>query len=109
MPTVYFGLGGNLGDRPANLRAARDRLQAGGVRIDRCSSLYETEPWGVPDQPPFLNAVCRGRSAYLLQELGWEANGHGGGEPAHHLAHLPLPLDFRGGEIVALGRRRRRV
>jgi hypothetical protein len=26
--------------------------------------------------------VCRGRSAYLLQELGWEANGHGGGQPA---------------------------
>jgi hypothetical protein len=28
------------------------------------------------------SVICRGRGAYLLQELGWEANGHGGGRPA---------------------------
>lgn len=62
MPVVYLALGGNLGDRAANLRAAREQLEQGGVAVERCSSLYETEPWGVVDQPRFLNAVCRGRT-----------------------------------------------
>lgn len=69
MPTVYLGLGANLGDREANLRAARERLQERGVELERCSSLYETEPWGVRDQPRYLNAVCRGRTALSPQEL----------------------------------------
>jgi len=63
LATVYFGLGANLGDRAANLRAACRRLQESGVRIERCSSLYETEPWGVAEQPRYLNAVCRGETA----------------------------------------------
>ncbi len=69
MPVAYLGLGGNLGNREANLLAARERLQRNGVGIDRCSSLYETEPWGVPGQPRFLNAVCRAHTALAPQEL----------------------------------------
>lgn len=60
--SVYLGLGANLGDRRATLCAARKQL-APSVEIVRCSSLYETPPWGVTDQPPFLNAVCYGRTA----------------------------------------------
>jgi 2-amino-4-hydroxy-6-hydroxymethyldihydropteridine diphosphokinase len=56
--TVYLGLGANLGDRLANLRLALARLQT-LARLDGVSSLYETEPQGVSDQPLFLNAVCR--------------------------------------------------
>jgi dihydropteroate synthase len=62
MATVYLGLGANLGDREANLKRACRELEAGGVPLDRCSSFYETEPWGVRDQPPFLNAACRGHT-----------------------------------------------
>ncbi len=69
MPTVYLGLGSNLGDREANLRAALAQLRAGGVRVERCSSLYETEPWGMTDQPRFLNAVCRGETDLLPPDL----------------------------------------
>jgi 2-amino-4-hydroxy-6-hydroxymethyldihydropteridine diphosphokinase len=53
----YLGLGSNVGDRLAHLRAARDALDAHGVRVLRASSVYETEPQGdVLDQPDFLNA-----------------------------------------------------
>ena len=53
---VYIALGGNLGDRPANLQAAINRLQAGGhLRVERLSGLYETAPVGYADQPDFLN------------------------------------------------------
>ena len=55
---VYLGLGANVGDRLANLRLALARLQT-LARLEEVSSLYETQPQGVSDQPLFLNAVCR--------------------------------------------------
>lgn len=54
---AYLGLGTNLGSRARNLGAARRRLREKGVRILRQSSVIETEPWGVVDQPRFLNQV----------------------------------------------------
>ena len=59
MPTVYLALGANLGDRENNLRAALSQLHT-FVTITHISSVYETEPWGVHDQPWFLNLVCSG-------------------------------------------------
>lgn len=59
MATVYLALGANLGDREKNLRAGLARISE-FVRLTRVSSIYETEPWGVRDQPWFLNLVCAG-------------------------------------------------
>jgi len=53
----YLGLGSNLGRRERNLSAARRRLRESGVRVVRQSSVIETEPWGVVDQPRYLNQV----------------------------------------------------
>ena len=59
MAEVYLGLGSNLGDRGAALRTALAALPAAtGGQVRRVSRLYETAPWGVTDQPPFLNAVA---------------------------------------------------
>jgi 2-amino-4-hydroxy-6-hydroxymethyldihydropteridine diphosphokinase len=55
--TAYLGLGTNLGRRARNLSAARRRLRQKGARILRQSRVIETEPWGVTDQPRFLNQV----------------------------------------------------
>lgn len=57
MTTAYLGLGSNLGRRSRNLSAARRRLRQRGARILRQSRVIETEPWGVLDQPRFLNQV----------------------------------------------------
>ena len=57
--TTYLCLGGNLGDRLAALTEALRLLDATpGMRRIACSSVYETEPWGVADQPNFLNLVA---------------------------------------------------
>ena len=57
--TAYLGLGSNLGDRQAALTEALALLDATpGLRLVSCSSVYETEPWGVTDQPPFLNLAA---------------------------------------------------
>jgi 2-amino-4-hydroxy-6-hydroxymethyldihydropteridine diphosphokinase len=56
----YLGLGSNVGNRAAHLRAAVQMLQARGVEVEAVSSTYETEPVGeVLDQPDFLNAAIR--------------------------------------------------
>ena len=60
MTGVYIGLGSNLGPRSRNLSAARRRLREKGLRIRRQSQVIETEPWGVRDQPNFLNQVLEG-------------------------------------------------
>lgn len=56
-----IGLGSNLGDRVRLLTDAVRALQ-GIVAVDRVSSLWDTEPVGMRDQPRFLNAVLLGRT-----------------------------------------------
>ena len=55
---VLLALGSNLGDREGALRAAVEAI-AGvlGTRVVAVSHAYESEPWGVVDQPAFLNAA----------------------------------------------------
>jgi 2-amino-4-hydroxy-6-hydroxymethyldihydropteridine diphosphokinase len=56
----YLGLGSNVGDPAAHLRAAIELLPAQGVEVEAASSTYATEPVGeVLDQPDFLNAAIR--------------------------------------------------
>ena len=58
MTTAYVGLGSNLGDREQLIRAA-----AGLIGTVRLSTVIETEPWGLEDQPRFLNAVAEVETA----------------------------------------------
>ncbi len=67
--TVYLGLGANLGDRESNLRAAVRMLRERGCDLTAASSLYETKPVGIADQPDFLNAVIRVRTALNPRDL----------------------------------------
>ena len=62
MHTVYLGLGSNLGDRQAHLRAAVAAL-ALVMRVRRVSSVYDTAPQLVTAQPRFLNAAVAGETA----------------------------------------------
>jgi 2-amino-4-hydroxy-6-hydroxymethyldihydropteridine diphosphokinase len=56
---AYVGLGANLGDRESTLRAAVAALAAEeGIEIVAVSTLRETEPVGVGDQPRYLNGVA---------------------------------------------------
>ena len=68
MTGIFLGIGGNLGDRRAVMRDAVSRIREvlDGVRV---SSLYESAAWGVTDQPAFLNAVVRGRSAAAALDI----------------------------------------
>ena len=58
MSIAYIALGSNLGDKEKNLRRALLLLTQQGVEVVRVSSFLSTEPYGVTDQPQFLNAVA---------------------------------------------------
>jgi 2-amino-4-hydroxy-6-hydroxymethyldihydropteridine diphosphokinase len=68
--SVYIGLGSNLGDRRGNIESALAALATEDVDIVKRSSLYETAPRDLLDQPWFLNMVaeCRTRD-FPLQLL----------------------------------------
>jgi 2-amino-4-hydroxy-6-hydroxymethyldihydropteridine diphosphokinase len=55
MATAYIGIGSNLGKRQENCLRAIELIEKKGILVKNRSSLYETEPWGVKDQPLFLN------------------------------------------------------
>ncbi len=66
--TVYIALGSNLGDRRTNLIDAISQLRQ-KVSVKQISSVYETEPAYVTDQPRFYNMVLRGMTDLIPAEL----------------------------------------
>ncbi len=76
---IYLALGTNLGARRANLRAAIAAMHP-VVHILAESPIYETPPWGITDQPAFLNMALKGKMH--LAPLALLA----------HLKHLELEL-----------------
>lgn len=68
---MYLSLGSNIGDREDMLRSAIEALPAAGVAVARVSSLYETEPRDLPNQPWFLNLIAECRTElFPVQLLG---------------------------------------
>jgi 2-amino-4-hydroxy-6-hydroxymethyldihydropteridine diphosphokinase len=66
----YLGLGSNVGDSVGHLRAAVELLPEHGVEVEAVSSTYVTEPVGeILDQPDFLNAAIRVRTALEPEQL----------------------------------------
>ncbi len=101
--TGYLGLGSNVGDSAGHLRAALELLVRRDIEIDAVSSTYLTEPVGeVLDQPDFLNAAARVRTA-LEPEALLDACKAVEAERGRSFAaprHSPRPLDV---DLLLLG------
>jgi 2-amino-4-hydroxy-6-hydroxymethyldihydropteridine diphosphokinase len=65
---AFIGVGSNLGDRGANVRRAAGEIGAGGETV-AVSSLYESEPMYVKDQPLFVNCVVWVKTRASPREL----------------------------------------
>jgi 2-amino-4-hydroxy-6-hydroxymethyldihydropteridine diphosphokinase len=94
---IYLGLGSNLGTRARNLSAARRRLRQKGVRIGRRSRVMETEPWGVTDQPRFLNQVVEAEWAGTPRQLlrvAKEVEREGGRRPTRRWGPRIIDVDI---------------
>ena len=70
MTEALLALGGNLGDaRETLVRAIAALTEAGDIRLQARSSDYMTPPWGVEDQPPFVNLCIAVDTALTPQAL----------------------------------------
>ena len=58
MHQVYLGLGSNLGDKEANLKAAVEEIGKRVGEVTSLSAFHVSEPWGFTSEHTFLNAVC---------------------------------------------------
>jgi 2-amino-4-hydroxy-6-hydroxymethyldihydropteridine diphosphokinase len=65
---IYLSLGSNLGDRLGNLHTAINSLPPTVSHIIQ-SAVYETQPWGYPDQPDFLNQCIKASTSLGPAEL----------------------------------------
>ena len=94
---VGLGLGANLGDPVANLRRAVALLREAGLEIEAVSSLYRTKPWGVTDQPDFINACALARSALeplALLDLVQATERAMGRRPTRRWGPRPIDIDL---------------
>ena len=66
---IYIALGSNLGNREENLKDALRRLEQKGIRVIAVSDFITTKPYGVTDQPDFLNAVAEVKTEKTPVEL----------------------------------------
>jgi 2-amino-4-hydroxy-6-hydroxymethyldihydropteridine diphosphokinase len=98
MSTVILGLGSNQGDRRGHLRAALAGLAAlPGTRVAAVSALYESAPWGVTDQPPFLNAaaaITTGLAPHALLRAVKAIERAAGREAGPRWGPRPLDIDL---------------
>jgi 2-amino-4-hydroxy-6-hydroxymethyldihydropteridine diphosphokinase len=101
--TGYLGLGSNVGDSAAHLRAAIELLEERGVAVEAVSSVYVTEPVGeILDQPDFLNAAIRIRTELEPEALldVCKAVETERGRALDAPRHSPRPLDV---DLLLLG------
>ncbi|HEY7303951.1 MAG TPA: 2-amino-4-hydroxy-6-hydroxymethyldihydropteridine diphosphokinase [Bryobacteraceae bacterium] len=66
---VFLSLGSNIGDRSTHLEAAITALEREHIRVISRSSIYETEPQDVADQPWFLNMVVECESHCFPRQM----------------------------------------
>jgi 2-amino-4-hydroxy-6-hydroxymethyldihydropteridine diphosphokinase len=69
MNKAYLLIGGNMGDRLANLKEAISCINAQAGNIEKVSSIYETAAWGMTDQPSFLNQALLISTTYSAHQL----------------------------------------
>jgi 2-amino-4-hydroxy-6-hydroxymethyldihydropteridine diphosphokinase len=95
---VYLGLGSNLGDRDALLRASITALRAHEqVSIERVSSVFNTAPLLVTDQPRFHNIACAGHTrldALGLLRFVKEIEASLGRAPGRRYGPRPIDIDI---------------
>jgi 2-amino-4-hydroxy-6-hydroxymethyldihydropteridine diphosphokinase len=66
---IYLGMGSNRGDRLANLRRAMEELSKVGVKVQRASSFYKTEPVDFGPQAWFLNCAVEATTTLMPMQL----------------------------------------
>lgn len=107
--TAYIAIGSNMGDRQGYLDMAADEIDKDpNCFLSRIADTVETAPYGVTDQPDFLNCCMEIRTLYTPQELLYRCNAiekMAGRERKIHWGPRTLDMDiiFYDDEIISDG------
>jgi len=66
---VYLGIGSNLGNKKINIEKTKFEIEKNGIKIESCSSFYETDSWPNSKFPKYLNIVLRVKTFFKPQDL----------------------------------------
>ena len=66
---VYLGIGSNLGNKKINIEKAKFEIEKNGIKIDLCSSYYETSSWPNNKFPNYFNIVLRAKTFLKPHDL----------------------------------------
>jgi len=59
---VYLGIGSNLGNKKLNIEKAKFQIAKNGIKIESCSSFYETDSWPNSNFPKYFNIILKGKT-----------------------------------------------
>ena len=63
---IYLGIGSNLGNKKINIEKAKFEIEKNGIKIDLCSSYYETSSWPNNKFPNYFNIVLRAKTFFKV-------------------------------------------
>ena len=66
---VYLGIGSNLTNKKLNIEKAKFQIEKNGIKIETCSSFYETDSWPNNNFPKYFNIVLRAKTFFKPQDL----------------------------------------
>ena len=66
---VYLGIGSNLANKKLNIEKAKFQIEKNGIKIEACSSFYETDSWPNNNFPKYLNIVLKTKTFFKPQDL----------------------------------------
>ena len=66
---VYLGIGSNLGNKKINIEKTKFEIEKNGIKIESCSSFYETDSWPNNKFPKYFNIVLKAKTFFKLQDL----------------------------------------
>jgi len=69
MSIAYIAIGSNLNKREENCEKAIDLLTKNNIKVLKRSSMIETEPWGIKEQPKFINMAVEIETGKTPHEL----------------------------------------
>ena len=66
---VYLGIGSNLGNKKYNIEKAKFQIEKNGIKIESCSSFYETDSWPNNNFPKYFNIVLKAKTFFKPLKL----------------------------------------
>ena len=95
---VYIALGSNIGDSRTLIEEAVKKLDSyRDIKVEKVSELIETEPYGVTDQPKFLNGALKAttlKTPFELLDTLHEIEKEAGRERKQHWGPRTLDMDI---------------